>query len=119
MAGLARRYREAAAALGRRAVVAVRRDGWVADDRETAVREYQPAIQSFQRFMRELDSDDAWHRDQRNRDAEEEIVSNRLLLGTPEDCVRAARQYIDEAGVDWFVMRFRQPDVSLLRCHGP
>ncbi|MCB1739521.1 MAG: LLM class flavin-dependent oxidoreductase [Gammaproteobacteria bacterium] len=106
----AKLYRERAAVHGRGATVALRRDVWVAQDRDTAFAEYRPAIESFQRFMRELHSADAWFRELHDRDAQEQVVTERLLLGTPEDCVRTARRYIEQAGVDWFIMRFRQPD---------
>jgi len=103
-------YRAAAAEFGTRPTVVLRRDGWVAEDRATAIADYQPAIRSFQRFMNELDSDDPWFRDMQERKIGEETTSDRLILGSPEDCVRALRRYIDGAGVEWFIMRFRQPD---------
>lgn len=106
----ARYYRAAAAALGRSATVVLRRDAWVADSRARAIMEYQPAIQSFQRFMGELNSDDQWFRDLRSRDVGEELLSDHLLLGTPDDCTRIAKRYVEEAGVDWFIVRFRHPD---------
>lgn len=103
-------YRKTAAAHRRPSVVALRRDGWIAESREAAVAEYRPAIESFQRFMKELHSHDDWFTELQNRDVREELVSDRLLLGSPDDCIRTARRYIEEAGVDWFIMRFRHPD---------
>lgn len=102
-------YRREAEVIGRRPMVALRRDGWVAEDRDLAMRQYEPAVRSFQRFMQELHSHDDWFRDMTERDVQQE-AGNRLLLGTPEECIATARLFAEQAGVDWFIMRFRQPD---------
>ena len=106
----ARLYRASAARHGRPATVAIRRDGWVAEDRATALREYRPAVASFQRFLRGFESGDAWFQVVRDMDVDEELLGDRLLIGTPDDCVATARRYVEAAGVEWFVMRFRHPE---------
>lgn len=110
MAERARVYRASAVRHGRPATVAIRRDGWVAEDRAAAMRDYGPAVASFQRFLREFDSGDAWFKVVRDMDVDDELTGDRLLIGTPDDCIATARKYIETAGVDWFVMRFRHPE---------
>jgi len=101
-------YRQTAASRGNRAQVVLFREGFVARTRDEAVREYEAAVLSTHRYY--------WRHGSYYQDIKKEedldlkrIGLDRLILGSPKDCVERVRAWNAEIGADYFLIRFKHP----------
>jgi alkanesulfonate monooxygenase SsuD/methylene tetrahydromethanopterin reductase-like flavin-dependent oxidoreductase (luciferase family) len=101
-------YRSTAESRGRPHRVVVFREGFVAPTREEAIREYETGLLSTHRYY--------WRHGSYYQDIKKEedldlrrIGLDRLILGSPGDCVERIRVWHREVGADYFLIRFRHP----------
>lgn len=101
-------YRQTAASRGRPATVVVFREGFVAPTREQALREYEPGLLSTHRYY--------WRHGSYYQDVKKEedldfkrIGLERLILGSPQDCIDQVERWHREVGADYFLIRFKHP----------
>jgi alkanesulfonate monooxygenase SsuD/methylene tetrahydromethanopterin reductase-like flavin-dependent oxidoreductase (luciferase family) len=114
-------YRDAADEFGTRdkTSVVLLRDGWVADSLEDVERDWWPVIRAehwfyfekvprwveeFEPFIASIKGEDDFHFDQHHVD--------RLIVGSPQDCIDKIAKFRDELDMDYLIMSFREP-------HGP
>lgn len=98
--------REAGRAAGRRPVIWAWRDAYCAPDRRTAFETVRPALESFYADRAQLGHDRDLPAGDRLSGAFEDVVRDRLILGSPEDCIREIERYRD-LGVEAISMRMR------------
>ena len=107
-------YRDLTHRNGRAGGVALRRDAWVASTAEQAMAECRSAALSMERFVldhgvaRELRAG-AVDSQSSSEVGAGHIADDRLIIGSPSDCIELLRRYEDELGVDHFLLRFRHP----------
>lgn len=107
-------YRELAAKDSVTPRIALFRDAWVAPTRAQAFREYEPIMLPVIRYYREHgaynEQLDPVLSTAKAEDglAFERMVADRLIIGSPEDCVEQIRRWNREIGADYLVLRFRQ-----------
>ena len=84
------------------------REGYVAPTREQAIREYEAGLLSTHRYY--------WRHGSYYQDVKKEedltlqrISLDRLILGSPDDCIEKIRLWNREVGADYFLIRFRHP----------
>jgi len=101
-------YRATAESRGNVHKVAVFREGFVAPTREQAIRDYEEGLLSTHRYY--------WRHGSYYQDIKKEedltlarISLDRLILGSPEDCVEKVQMWNREVGADYFLIRFRHP----------
>jgi len=101
-------YRETARSRGRAHKVVVFREGFVAPTREEAIRRYEAGLLSTHRYY--------WRHGSYYPDIKKEedlnlarISLERLILGSPDDCVERIQAWHREVGADYFLIRFRHP----------
>jgi probable F420-dependent oxidoreductase len=101
-------YRETAQSRGRAHKVVVFREGFVAPTREEAIRRYEAGLLSTHRYY--------WRHGSYYPDIKKEedldlarISLERLILGSPDDCVERIQTWHREVGADYFLIRFRHP----------
>jgi len=101
-------YRATAESRGNVHKVAVFREGFVAPTREQAIRDYEEGLLSTHRYY--------WRHGSYYQDIKREedltlarISLDRLILGSPEDCVEKVQMWNREVGADYFLIRFRHP----------
>jgi probable F420-dependent oxidoreductase len=101
-------YRQTAESRGNRAQVVLFREGFVAKTRDEAVQEYEAAVLSTHRYY--------WRHGSYYQDIQKEedldlkrIGLDRLILGSPGDCVERVRAWNSEIGADYFLIRFKHP----------
>jgi probable F420-dependent oxidoreductase len=101
-------YRATASARGKPQKVVVFREGFVAPTREQAIDDYEPGLLSTHRYY--------WRHGSYYQDIKKEddldlkrISLDRLILGSPEDCIEKVKMWNREVGADYFVIRFRHP----------
>ncbi len=101
-------YRETAQSRGRAHRVVVFREGFVAPTREEAIRRYEAGLLSTHRYY--------WRHGSYYPDIKKEeeldlarISLERLILGSPDDCVERIQTWHREVGADYFLIRFRHP----------
>ena len=101
-------YRATAESRGRPHKVVLFREGYVAPTREEAIREYEAGLLSTHRYY--------WRHGSYYRDIKKEedldlrrISLDRLVLGSPEDCIEKVHMWNREIGADYFLIRFRHP----------
>ena len=99
-------YRETAESRGRPHKVVVFREGFVAPTREQAIAEYETGLLSTHRYY--------WRHGSYYQDIKKEedldlarISLERLILGSPDDCVERVQTWNREVGADYFLIRFR------------
>lgn len=99
-------YRATAERRGKTPQVVMFREGFVARTREAAVREYEAGVLSTHRYYWRNGS---YYQDvQKEADLTLERISlDRLILGSPQDCVDRIRMWHQEVGADYFLIRFR------------
>ncbi len=100
------RHRARAAAAPHKVVVF--REGYVAPTREQAIADYEAGLLSTHRYY--------WRNGSYYQDIKKEedltlqrISLDRLILGSPDDCVERIRTWHREVGADYFLIRFRHP----------
>ena len=101
-------YRQTAESRGNRAQVVLFREGFVAKTREEAVREYEAGLLSTHRYY--------WRHGSYYQDVKQEedldlkrIGLDRLILGSPQDCIERIGMWNAEIGADYFLIRFKHP----------
>jgi probable F420-dependent oxidoreductase len=101
-------YRQTAESRGNRAQVVLFREGFVAKTRDEAVRDYEAAVLSTHRYY--------WRHGSYYQDIKKEedldlkrIGLDRLILGSPKECVERVRAWHAEIGADYFLIRFKHP----------
>jgi probable F420-dependent oxidoreductase len=101
-------YRATAESRGRAHKVVLFREGFVAPTREEAIQAYEPGLLSTHRYY--------WRHGSYYQDIKHEedltlqrISLDRLILGSPDDCVEKIRMWNREIGADYFLIRFRHP----------
>jgi alkanesulfonate monooxygenase SsuD/methylene tetrahydromethanopterin reductase-like flavin-dependent oxidoreductase (luciferase family) len=102
-------YRESAAAHGRRPVVILMRDGWVAPTRAEAERVFGPLwVQEMLFYYRWklLTPNDEFRSE---ADFTVEKLRKYLVMGSPKECVEQIQMWTEAAGADYLIMRFRLP----------
>jgi alkanesulfonate monooxygenase SsuD/methylene tetrahydromethanopterin reductase-like flavin-dependent oxidoreductase (luciferase family) len=114
-------YRAAAEEFGTsdKTSVVLLRDGWVADSLEDVERDWWPVIRAehwfyfekvprwvaeFEPFIANIKSEEDFLFDQHHVD--------RLIVGSPRDCIEKIQKFKDELDMDYLIMSFREP-------HGP
>jgi probable F420-dependent oxidoreductase len=101
-------YRATAESRGRPHKVVVFREGFVAPTRAEAIREYEAGLLSTHRYYWRHGS---YYQDIKNEEDLDlrRISLDRLILGSPEDCVEKIEQWHRRVGADHFLIRFRHP----------
>lgn len=101
-------YRQTAESRGNQARVVLFREGFVAKTREEAISEYETGLLSTHRYY--------WRHGSYYQDIKQEgeldlkrIGLERLILGSPQDCVERIRTWNAEIGADYFLIRFKHP----------
>jgi probable F420-dependent oxidoreductase len=101
-------YRASATSRGRTAKVVLFREGFVAPTREEAIRQYEAGLLSTHRYY--------WRHGSYYQDVKREedldlrrIGLERLILGSPQDCLEKIRMWHETIGADYFLIRFKHP----------
>lgn len=99
-------YRATAESRGHPARVVMFREGFIAPTREQAIREYEAGLLSTHRYYW---SQGSYYQDiKRAEDLTLERISlDRLVLGSPADCIEKIQMWHREVGADYFLIRFR------------
>jgi probable F420-dependent oxidoreductase len=109
---LVARYREMCANHGRRPVVCLLRNTWVAPTRRQVEEEWLPNalrfhLEYWRAGARGRDDEGLYSQLERGeRPALEEFVHDRAIAGTPEDCVRQITRWHDQTGCDHLLLAF-------------
>lgn len=103
-------YRAAAAEAGRETCVVVMRDTWVANTRAEAERQFgQELVTAYGYYFA-----GGQHRLFKGMPTPADITfenidkHDRLILGTPDECVERLGRWKETVGADYFILRFRQ-----------
>ncbi len=104
---LADLYRKAAAEAGREPQVVLMRDAWVADGLEDAARIYGPEVMTAYKYywrngataFQDIESESAFQF--------ENMWKDRIITGSPEDCVAEFKRWGEAVGTDYFLLRLR------------
>ncbi len=107
MLNLTQIYREAAAEADREPCVILMRDAWVASSREEAERVYGPEVMTAYKYywrnqalaFQGIESEAAF--------TLENLAQDRLILGTPDECVQQLHRWRGALGTTYIVMRLR------------
>jgi probable F420-dependent oxidoreductase len=101
-------YRATAESRRRPHKVILFREGYVAPTRAQAIAEYEAALLSTHRYY--------WRHGSYYQDIKKEedldlkrISLDRLILGSPDDCIEKVRMWNREIGADHFLIRFKHP----------
>ena len=87
----------------------MRREIFVADDRETAIREAAPWLLEKYRTYRSWGQDKALPEGDEFNEEAEELMRDRFILGSPEDCIREIDRYREQLGATEFIVRVQWP----------
>jgi len=94
--------------------VALLRDGWVADDLEAVERDWWPSVRAEHWFY--FSQVPRWVADRepllKGVRSEEDFtfskhLVDRLIVGSPEQCIGAIRRFEEAIGNNWLIMSFR------------
>ncbi|HEX2173360.1 MAG TPA: LLM class flavin-dependent oxidoreductase [Dehalococcoidia bacterium] len=107
----ARRYRQAAAEHGRPGPVVLLREAWVGESEAAAREQYGPAVLAKHRKYYQRGAYEAFAGELHS---EEDITidwlaGERILMGSPEDCIRQIERWHEATGAEWFLLRFSLP----------
>lgn len=101
-------YRATAQSHGRPAKVVLFREGFVAPTRDEAVRQYAAGLLSTHRYY--------WRHGSYYPDIKQEedldlrrIGLDRLILGSPQDCLERVGMWNEAIGAEYFLIRFKHP----------
>ncbi len=103
-------YREETAKAGRKATVVIMRDAWVAASRAEAERLMAGELETAYKYY----FAGGQHRLFKGMPTETDITFNnidrdeRLVIGTPDECIEKLYRWREEVGADYFILRFRQ-----------
>jgi probable F420-dependent oxidoreductase len=107
MQELCEQYREAARAAGREPRIILMRDAWVASSRAEAERVYGPEVMTAYKYywrnqalaFKNIASESEFTLDNLARD--------RLILGTPDECVQQLHRWQEALGTQYTLLRLR------------
>lgn len=105
-------YRDTAAKRGRPSSVVLMREGWVAESRARALAEYgEPIMIQHRYYWRNkayIEEFDPWLKDVKtDADLTLERIADRLILGSPEECVDQIARWHADLGMDALILRIR------------
>lgn len=104
------KYAEYARELGKEPFVVLMRDAWVASDFKQATKEfvnhYVDELKFYYRAGIFVNHPDF----QSEADITPERVAPHVIAGSPQQCIEQLERYHEEFGVDYFTVRFRQPE---------
>ena len=108
----ARRYREAASAAGRKPFICLMRDAVIADNMEQAEAASGPTMYTHRFYFQY----GAYMPDDYLKDVKSpqelsfrKCARDRLIVGSPDDCLEQLRRWQEEIRPDYLIVRFRQP----------
>jgi probable F420-dependent oxidoreductase len=107
MQSLTDQYREAALAAGREPCVILIRDAWVAASREEAERVYGPEVMAAYKYYWRHQSPAFQDITSERAFTLENLARDRLILGTPEECVQQLHRWQQALGTDYVIFRLR------------
>lgn len=87
----------------------MRREIFVADDRDTAVRESAPWLLPKYRVYTQWGQDKALPEGDDFHEEAEELIADRFILGSPEDCIAEIDRYRELLGVTEVIVRVQWP----------
>ncbi|MBI3325993.1 MAG: LLM class flavin-dependent oxidoreductase, partial [Nitrospinae bacterium] len=85
---------------------------YVAPDRNTALLECRPFLETKYQAYAAWGQDKALPSEDRFDLAFEELVRDRFIIGDPDDCVRELRRYADALGVTHVIFRIQWPGME-------
>lgn len=101
------RYRAAATAAGRTPELVLMRDAWVADSLGEAARVYGPEVMAAYRYYWKAGSVSFRAFTSEDQFRFESIWRDRIITGSPEDCVAEFRRWREALGTNYFILRLR------------
>ena len=107
----ARLYRASAQQHGRSGPVAVLKEAWIGESFAAAREQCGPAVLAKHRKYYRRGAYEAFAADLRSEEdlTLDWLTGERVLLGSPEDCIRQIEQWHAATGADWFILRFSLP----------
>ena len=93
----------------------IRRNMYVARDRQTAFREAEPGIKRIYASFGQWGNpgvSQGPHEAQPKAANVEELMNDSFFIGSPEDCVRSITRFHERLGVNHFVFRIQWPDMK-------
>ncbi|HYB43973.1 MAG TPA: LLM class flavin-dependent oxidoreductase [Candidatus Methylomirabilis sp.] len=85
---------------------------YVARDRRTAIEECRPFLEAKYKAYASWGQDKALPRGDSFDLGFEDLVKDRFIVGSPEDCVRELQRYADVLGVNCFIFRVQWPGME-------
>ncbi|MBI3328983.1 MAG: LLM class flavin-dependent oxidoreductase [Nitrospinae bacterium] len=85
---------------------------YVAPDRNTAIQECRPFLETKYKAYASWGQDKALPQEDSFDLAFEELVQDRFIIGDPDDCVRELRRYANVLGVNHFIFRIQWPGME-------
>ena len=116
---LAQIYWEHAAKRGKQPHIALMLWAWVAENRAKAIEEYEKGVM---RTVRDYWAMGGFHIEGHEEfdpwvskaKSEEEVtlknVQDRMILGSPQECIEQIEQWRETTGAEYFVLRFRHAE---------
>lgn len=101
-------FRQASAAAGQPGQIALLREAWVAPTAEAAREEYGAAVLETHRYYYRHGG---YYQDVPT-EADltfERVADGRLIIGSPDDCIRQIEEWHEATGAEWFLLRFSHP----------
>lgn len=102
----ARLYREQAHAHGRKPVVALMRDAWVAQTRALAIEQYEEHIANVYKYARSKGADTM--KGVTDELTFDEVIRDRVIFGCPDECIEQLRMWKREIAPEYIIFRMRQ-----------
>jgi alkanesulfonate monooxygenase SsuD/methylene tetrahydromethanopterin reductase-like flavin-dependent oxidoreductase (luciferase family) len=102
-------YRARAEERGKKPFVVLMRDGWVADDFETAAKTFGEPYVDDMRFYHRLGIMDHHPEFKDEAALTPANMKGHAVMGNPEECIEQLERYESEFGVDYILMRMRLP----------
>ena len=88
------------------------RELYVAEDRETAMRESQPYLARKYQAYSEWGQDKALPGQESFSVPIDQLAKDRFLIGTPDDIVREIHRYQERLGIGWMIFRMQWPGMD-------
>lgn len=87
----------------------IRREIFVAEDRETAMRQAAPWLLEKYATYRSWGQDEVLADDDEFHAEAEELFDDRFILGSPQECIAEIERYREQLGVSEFIVRVQWP----------
>lgn len=100
-------YRQAAEEAGRQPRVVLMRDAWVAASRAEAEAVYGPEVMTAYRYYWENQLAEFQDIPADTPFTLENLAQDRLIIGEPEECIRAFHRWQEATGADYCLLRLR------------